>query len=70
MSASSTASRSYPFDPAKAQGADEGSGRHAGPSSTLFTAPAFDQRIVQAIQQMLIDVGLKVTITSTTSPTG
>jgi peptide/nickel transport system substrate-binding protein len=29
---------------------------------TLITAPVFDQRIVQAIQQMLVDAGFKVSI--------
>src|SRR5258708_38239481 len=29
---------------------------------TLFTSPTFDQRIVQALQQMLIEVGLKINI--------
>ena len=54
----------YPYDPAKAKALLKEAGITPDQSFTLFTAPTFDQRIVQAIQQMLIDVGMKVTITS------
>ena len=53
----------YPYDPAKAKALLKEAGVTPDQSFTLFTAPTFDQRIVQAIQQMLIDVGMKVTIT-------
>jgi peptide/nickel transport system substrate-binding protein len=54
----------YPYDPAKAKALLKEAGITPDQNFTLFTAPTFDQRIVQAIQQMLIDVGMKVTITS------
>jgi peptide/nickel transport system substrate-binding protein len=46
----------YPFDPAKAKALLKEAGVAPDQTFTLFTAPTFDQRIVQAIQQMLIDV--------------
>jgi peptide/nickel transport system substrate-binding protein len=52
----------YPFDLAKAKALLKESGVPADQTYTLFTAPTFDQRIVQAIQQMLIDAGMKVNI--------
>jgi ABC-type transport system substrate-binding protein len=55
--------KGYAYDPAKAKALLKEAGITDKPF-TLFTAPTFDQRIVQAIQQMLIDVGLKVTITT------
>jgi peptide/nickel transport system substrate-binding protein len=54
--------KGYAYDPAKAKALLKEAGITADTSFTLFTAPTFDQRIVQAIQQMLIDVGMKVTI--------
>ncbi|WP_179379700.1 ABC transporter substrate-binding protein [Jannaschia marina] len=41
----------------------------AGTPATLATAPVFDQRIVQAVQQMLNDVGFNVSISMTDMPT-
>jgi peptide/nickel transport system substrate-binding protein len=54
--------KGYAYDPAKAKALLKEAGITADTPFTLFTAPTFDQRIVQAIQQMLIDVGMKVTI--------
>jgi peptide/nickel transport system substrate-binding protein len=56
--------KSYAYDPNKAKALLKKAGVTPDTNFTLFTAPTFDQRIVQAIQQMLIDVGMKVTITS------
>jgi peptide/nickel transport system substrate-binding protein len=54
--------KGYAYDPATAKALLKEAGIAADTPFTLFTAPTFDQRIVQAIQQMLIDVGMKVTI--------
>lgn len=57
--------KGYAYDPARAKALLREAGITANTPFTLFTSPTFDQRIVQAIQQMLIDVGLKVSLTST-----
>ncbi len=57
--------KGYAYDPTKAKALLREAGVTPNTSFTLFTSPTFDQRIVQAIQQMLIDVGMKVTLTST-----
>lgn len=56
--------KAYPFDAAAAKKlvADAGA---AGKTVTFATAPAFDQRIVQAVVQMLNDTGLVVKIDMT-----
>ncbi|MBI1778735.1 MAG: peptide ABC transporter [Proteobacteria bacterium] len=54
--------KGYAYDKAKAQALIKEAGEPAKAPLTLFTAPIFDQRIVQAIQQMLTEVGLKVNI--------
>jgi peptide/nickel transport system substrate-binding protein len=54
--------KSYPYDPAKAKALLKEAGITPQTAFTLFTAPTFDQRVVQAIQQMLADVGMTVTI--------
>jgi peptide/nickel transport system substrate-binding protein len=54
--------KGYAYDPGQAKVLLKEAGVTADTPFTLFTAPTFDQRIVQAIQQMLIDVGMKVTI--------
>lgn len=54
--------KGYAYDPAKAKALLKEAGITPDTPFTLFTAPTFDQRIVQAIQQMLIDVGMKTTI--------
>ncbi|GAB4183407.1 MAG: glutathione ABC transporter substrate-binding protein [Thalassobaculales bacterium] len=56
--------KGYAYDPARARALLREAGVTADTNFTLFTSPTFDQRIVQAIQQMLIDVGMKVSITS------
>jgi len=55
--------KGYPFDPAGAKELLKQAGA-VGAELTFLTSPAYDQRIVQAIQQMLNDIGLKVTISS------
>jgi peptide/nickel transport system substrate-binding protein len=50
------------YDPAKAKALIAEVGAAAKTPVTLLTAPVFDQRVVQAIQQMLVDVGLDVKI--------
>lgn len=52
-----------PYDPEKAKEMVKA----AGPTATIVfaTAPVFDQRVVQAVQQMLIEVGFKVEISMT-----
>ncbi|GGH18399.1 ABC transporter substrate-binding protein [Alsobacter metallidurans] len=50
------------FDPKKAKQIVEAAGPAGQQEIELSTAPVFDQRIVQAVQQMLADVGLNVKI--------
>jgi len=59
---------SYPFDPAKARALIKEAGAE-GAELPFTTSPAYDSRLVQALQQMLGDVGLKVTIQLTDHPT-
>ena len=49
----------YDFDPAKARALVKEAGAE-GASITFLTSPAYDRRIVEAIQQMINEVGLKV----------
>jgi peptide/nickel transport system substrate-binding protein len=56
--------KGYAYDPAKAKALLKEAGITPNTNFTLFTSPTFDQRIVQAIQQMLIEVGMKVSLTS------
>lgn len=51
-----------PFDLKKAQALVKEAGAAAKTEIELATSPVFDQRIVQAIQQMLADAGLNVKI--------
>lgn len=54
-----------PFDAAKAKAHVAAAGAAGKMKINFLTAPFFDQRIVQAIQQMLADVGLNVAIEMT-----
>jgi peptide/nickel transport system substrate-binding protein len=60
--------KGYPFDPARARQLLKEAGAE-GAEIAFYTSPAYDQRLVQAIQQMLQEVGLKVTISQTDQPT-
>ena len=55
--------KGYPHDPARARALIKEAGAE-GAELPFITSPVYDQRIVQAIQQMLGEVGLKVTISS------
>ncbi len=48
----------YGFDPAQAKALLKEAGLAPGAKVSFLTSPVFDQRIVQAVQQMLNDVGL------------
>ena len=60
--------KGYPFDPQRARQLLKEAGAE-GAEVSFYTSPAYDQRVVQAIQQMLQEVGLKVTISQTDQPT-
>ncbi|MFS4581791.1 ABC transporter substrate-binding protein [Phaeobacter sp. C3_T13_0] len=59
----------FDFDPEKAKELTAAKPDLAATPATLATAPVFDQRIVQATQQMLNDVGFNVSISMTDMPT-
>ena len=59
----------YDFDPAAAKALLREAGIAPGTKVSFPTAPFFDQRVVQAIQQMLADVGLDAQISMTDGPT-
>ncbi|OIQ32884.1 MAG: peptide ABC transporter [Alphaproteobacteria bacterium MedPE-SWcel] len=52
----------FDYDPEKARALIAGLATAPDSEIELATSPVFDQRVVQAIQQMLTDVGLKVSI--------
>ncbi len=54
--------KAYPHDPVKAKALLAEAGYADGVTVELVTAPVFDQRIVQAIQQQLSKVGITVKI--------
>lgn len=57
----------WPFDPTKARAMIKEAGA-AGATVEFLTAPAYDRRLNEAVQQMLSDVGLKVNITVVDMP--
>ena len=61
--------KSYDYDPAAARALLKEAGIAPGTKVTFPTGPFFDQRMVQAIQQMLADVGLDAQISMTDGPT-
>ena len=54
-----------PYDLAKAKTLIEAAGPKARREISLLTSPVYDQRVVQAIQQMLVEAGLSVKIEMT-----
>jgi peptide/nickel transport system substrate-binding protein len=58
----------YPFDLPKAKALVK-EAKAEGAEISFLTSPAYDQRIVQAIQQMLQEAGLKVNIAFSDHPT-
>jgi peptide/nickel transport system substrate-binding protein len=54
--------KGFSYDPEKARKIIAGLGDAAKVEMILATSPVFDQRLVQALQHMLTDVGLKVSI--------
>ena len=58
----------WPFDPARARALIKEAGAE-GAAIQFLTAPAYDRRLNEAVQQMLADVGLKVDIVSVDFPT-
>jgi peptide/nickel transport system substrate-binding protein len=61
--------KSYDYDPAAARSLLKEAGVAPGTKVSFPTGPFFDQRVVQAIQQMLADVGLDAQISMTDGPT-
>jgi peptide/nickel transport system substrate-binding protein len=60
--------KGWPFDPAKAKALIKEAGAE-GATIQFLTSPAYDRRLNEAVQQMLDDVGLKMTITVVDQPT-
>lgn len=59
----------FEYDPEKAKEIVATKADIAKTPATFATAPVFDQRVVQALQQMLNDVGFNVSISMTDMPT-
>lgn len=59
----------FDFDPEQAKAITGANPDLAATPATLATAPVFDQRIVQAVQQMLNDAGFNVSISMSDMPT-
>ena len=49
----------FPYDPDRARALLKEAGIAPGTAVQFLTSPVFDQRVVQALQQMMTDVGLK-----------
>ncbi len=60
--------KGWPYDPARAKALVAEAGA-AGQKLTFLTSPAYDRRVVEALQQMIQDVGLKVEIQTMDQPT-
>jgi peptide/nickel transport system substrate-binding protein len=60
--------KGWPYDPARARALIKEAGAE-GATVQFLTAPAYDRRLNEAVQQMLGDVGLKVDIVSVDLPT-
>jgi peptide/nickel transport system substrate-binding protein len=60
--------KGWPYDPAKAKALIAEAGA-AGQTLSFLTSPAYDRRVVEALQQMIQDVGLKVEIQTMDQPT-
>jgi peptide/nickel transport system substrate-binding protein len=60
--------KGYEYDPAAAKALLKEAGAE-GASLTFLTSPAYDRRVVEALQQMIQDVGLKVEIVALDQPT-
>lgn len=58
----------WPYDPKQARALIKKAGA-AGAHLTFLTSPSYNRQITEAIQQMLDDVGLKVSITQVDQPT-
>jgi peptide/nickel transport system substrate-binding protein len=58
----------YEYDPARARELIREAGV-TGAELTFTTSPAYDQRVVQALQQMVQEIGLRVTIAASDHPT-
>ena len=54
----------YGYDPAHARALLREAGVAPGTKVSLLTSPVFDQRVVQALQQMVTDIGLKAELTT------
>jgi peptide/nickel transport system substrate-binding protein len=59
--------KAWPFDPDRARAVIKEAGA-AGASLTFLTSPAYDRRITEAVQQMLGDIGLRVSIVQLDQP--
>lgn len=59
----------YEYDPELAAEIVAGKAELAATPAVFATAPVFDQRVVQALQQMLNDVGFNISISLTDMPT-
>lgn len=54
----------YGYDPVQARALLQAAGVAPGTKVSLLTSPVFDQRVVQALQQMVTDIGLHAELTT------